>query len=219
MSASPEQQQPLGLIRGTLVHTHTGPVPIELLRPGHLVLSRSPDPRRRAEPPVPARIAAVRVHEKTPVIRIDYERPGNPGRFSHVTLAPGQPLLTPDRGWIRADDVLADWAAPTQLLTASGAAVTCVGKSPIRSTDYKDMGWIQLDAIDGEGLLWDFRLDMLIEGGRMYDGMAWGGERYGRCGLPDEFRTTTHSIEFGDDLAFFVEPHGVTAGSRHVFTR
>lgn len=211
---SAEQQESRGFPRGTLIHTPGGPVPIELLRPGYMVFSRSPDPDRHTEPPVATRISAVHVHEHTPIMRIDYERPGDAWLFSHVTIAPGQPLFTLEKGWIRADEVLADWEVPSKLVTISGATVHCVGKSHIRATDYKDMGWIQLDAIDGEGLLWDFRLDMLIEGGRMYDGMAWGGERYARCGLPDDFSTTTYSIEVEGHHTFFVGPHGVLmAGS------
>lgn len=198
-----------GFPRGTLIHSPGGPVPIELLRPGYLVYSRSPDPAQHTNPPVATRVVAVRVHERTPIMRLVYERPVDARLFSHVTLAPGQPVFTLDKGWIRADDISAGWPLSSKLLTASGAAVDCVGKMPIRATDYKDMGWIQLDAIDGEGLLWDFRLGMLIESGRMYDGMAWGGERYAKCGLPDDFSTTAYSVEVEGNQIFFAGPHGL----------
>ena len=210
--ANIERQLSTGFTRGTLIHTPGGPVPIELLRPGYRVFSRSPDPDRHTEPAAATRITAVRVHEYTAVIRIDYERPGDAWLFSHVTVAPGQPLFTLDKGWIRADELLADWEVPSKLVTISGATVHCVGKSCIRATDYKDMGWVQLDAIDGEGLLWDYRLDMLIEGGRLYDGVAWGGERYAKCGLPDDFRMTTYSIEVEGHHTFFAGPHRLLVG-------
>lgn len=210
--SSVERRLPTGFTRGTLIHTPGGPVPIELLRVGYMVFSRSTDPGRHAEPSMATRITAVRVHEHAPVMRIDYERPEDAWLSNHVTMAPGQPLFTLDKGWIRADELLADWEVPSKLITVSGATVHCVGKTCIRATDYKDMGWIQLDAIDGEGLLWDYRLDMLIEGGRMYDGLAWGGERYAKCGLPDDFRTTTYSIEVEDHHTLFAGFHGLLAG-------
>lgn len=42
--ASAERRKSKGFARGTLIHTPGGPVPIELLRPGYMVLSRAPDP-------------------------------------------------------------------------------------------------------------------------------------------------------------------------------
>jgi hypothetical protein len=53
---------------------------------------------------------------------------------------------------------------------------------------------------------------MLIEGGRLYDGLAWGGERYAECGLPDDFRTTTYSIEVERHHSFFAGPYGLMMG-------
>jgi hypothetical protein len=183
-----------------------------MIRVGYMVYSRLPEADKRTALPVRRRVAAVHVHENTPVMRIGHRRPGDAWLFSYLTLATGQPLFTLDKGWIRADEVSANRPAPSKLVTALGAAVDCVGKSCARATDCKDMGWIQLDAIDGEGSLRDYRLDIPIETGWLHDGTLWAGERYANSPLPDDCRTTTYSIEVEKHHTFYAGPHGLLMG-------
>lgn len=181
--ASAERRKSRGFARGTLIHTPGGPVPIELLRPGYRVFSRAPDASRQAEPPEVKPITAVQMHEHTVVLPVEYEHPGQKGKFTAVTVAPGQPLWTLDKGWIWAGEASGGWVAPLKLALISGSAADCDGKT------YK-----------------------LVASARMVDGLARGFERHHRYGLAYDFRTTTYSIEVEGHHTFFAGPHGLLVG-------
>lgn len=207
-----ERRQSKGFARGTLIHTAGGLVPIELLRPGYRVLSRAPEADARAEPHVVRPIAAVQVHQRTPVLRVEYERPGEPGRFSQVTVAPGQPLWTLDKGWVWAGEASGGWLGPSKLLTVSGSAVDCDGKAGVHAPGRVAPRRVWLDDLDLGCAMLDLHLNQLADRGWLHGGDAGHGERRHRYGVQHDPCTTTYSIEVEGPHTFFAGLHGLLMG-------
>jgi hypothetical protein len=206
---STERWQSKGFARGTLIHTPGGTVPIEMLKAGYMVLSRAPGPGGHTEPPMVKRIAAVRTHDHSPVLRVEYERPGEKGRFNHVMVAPGQPLWTFDKGWIWAGEASSSRTGPSKLVIVSGSTVDCHEKTYLRATNRRKPGRSQVNILYMESALWNYYLHKLVQSGLTHDSDAWSVERYNKYKLPDDFRTTTYSIEVEDHHTHFAGPHGL----------
>lgn len=182
--------------RGTLVHTHKGPAPIEQIKVGDLVLSKSEMTGKVSCKPV----VTLFQRDDEEIVALSYEVDGETDGYYTLHPTGNHLFWVVDEGWRRADRI--EGGERLALVDDRMAAVLwCV---PVYRTREAGVGWYAYDSLnDHEGVELDFGHGPVFA----RDGVRRDVEI---SGSDDPlFRGTVYNFVVADDHTYFVGESGV----------
>ena len=202
-----------GFVRGTLVHTNRGLMPIEALKVGDLVLSRPHHPQADPEL-IQHRVVRVVVHEDMEVMNAAYMttpklRVGT--RLFNIFCNRDQPFWVEQKGWTVARKLTGDWLGSSPL-TALDGTVMYAYPLEVFAMGRRDCGWIADTGFHGPGRLWSFGEGRALENVH-FDMHTWPWDDVGDVdGSGFVYRTTLYNVEVEVCHTLFVGEHGIWVG-------
>jgi hypothetical protein len=203
-----------GFTAGTLVHSKDGLVPIEEIKVGDLVLSRS-EHREAGAGLSLKRVLKTLVHEDKEVKFIGYKNgPNLKKERTHALFSSlDHQFWVKDKGWTAASLLQGDWLGPSHLELSSCAPAFSVPMF-IYKSDRDGIGWVASAGFEGEGFEWDF-----VKGewgiNSYFDTKNWPIHDVDDGGDGDGYRytATVYNLEVDAFHSYFVGEHGVLVKS------
>ena len=203
-----------GFTAGTLVHTKDGLVPIEKIKVGDLVLSRSEHPEAGVELAF-KRVLKVHVHDDLEIKQIGYKLglDSMKERTYRLFVTPNHAFWEKSREWVASWMLEGDWMGPSHLELFSRATAYSHPQY-VYKTSTAGVGWITFAGFEGKGVLYDFSENKGLETA-YFDTKNWPIHEVIDGGDGDGYRytATVYNLEVEDFHSYFVGEHGVLVKS------
>lgn len=152
-----------GFAAGTLVHTSEGLHPIDRVKVGDLVLSKSEQDSGQNF----KRVLRTFKHRPTRVVRVVYFHEASPDRTRFVDASPGHLIWVTGQGWTEARLLFSGFGENKLLELKDGSHMVARRVNRVLLTKTPNVGWISSFANQAEGMgyEWDFEAQKLCRSG------------------------------------------------------